>query len=544
MARIVAAPIFDTTPKDHLQPGVSIATLPLTDGVSFPVPDVTSGMVVGLPRDTVPAGSFADAKNARVGGDWIGSRPGTSEVGEKPDSYRVIGLFGVIHENGTKSLCRVTRGSFHVWNGSSWIPFNIIGGFSGTAFKSSATPLFDRLYLSPGDAEGIWEVNFSNRTVTRIQDAPSAKFLYTFAERVCAANIRKGAGGHSPNAVAWSANSNPIDWLSESSGEEQLIADDLGNEITGVGVIEDTAIIIRRHSIVHQTRQPFAIAPFRFDTVITGIGSDLPYTTVVTPYGVIFADSRTSDVYVYRPGSFPQSLAARDRLRGVLFENLAQSVHSVAAYDPGRDEYHLGLVWGEDNDLITRRWVCSGFKRGSPSWTYDDSPTITALGSVVPPSPYTTIDELSGTVDSLSGTIDRLSSRAVLPPTIYAGVDTGEVIEFGDYSGDWDGSPVEATFQSQNIGSLTNRRTLKDLEVVCSAPHGGAATVEIGREGAWKSKIVTFTVGSQNARVRMPKTSSTGDDLFWRIRTNAPGFKIYRWWARVMDKGPQAGGRQ
>ena len=392
-------------------------------------------------------------------------------------------------------------------------------------------------------------MDFLLRTVTRVADAPGGKFAVTFAERVILANIFASPGGHFPNAVQWSENSEPLDWTGEGAGFEDLISDSLGNEITGFVAMEQEAVLIRRQSIVHITRQPFNIAPFRFDTIIRGIGSDLPYTSVLTPLGIIFANAAQADVYLYRPGSFPVSLAAQHNqghLHGALFADLAQAQHSEATYDEHNGEYHLGLIWATDNELISRRWICN-IHRGYPVWSYDDSPTVTTLGAVLPPPAATTINALTGTINNLTGSIDSLSSRAVPTHRLYAGLATGEVIEFThDADHDWDGTEFEFTFQAPNIGSPSNRRTMKDLEVTCSIPVTGSVTVEQSKDNvAWSNTKTATRVGATpRQKVRLPKTQITGDDLWWRIRSTAPRFKIFSWWARMMDKGEQQGGQQ
>ena len=509
---------------------------------------MTAGMIQDVPRTAVPIGSGRVIENGRVRDDWVGIREGTGEVGTKPDSNRVIKVFSFVGEDLVRRICRVTQSTFHVWDGSSWTAFTVVGGFKGTAKRVTVSQLFGKVYLAFGISDGLWEVDFDLSTVTRVSEAPGGKFTISFAERVWVANLNKTVGGIFPSTIAGSANSDPQDWTGESAVEENLIADSLGNEITGFAALESHAVIVRRTSIHLMSRQPFALAPVRIDRVVNGIGSDLPYTTVVVPGGIIFADSRTQDVYFWRPGTLPESLAHRDdsHIHHLLYEDLAAATFAEATYDPSEGEYHLGLTWETDDDLITRRWICN-VHRGKPAWSYDDSPALTTLGVVLPPAVTTTIDDLSGTINALSGSIDSLSSRSVPSSALYAGVATGEVIEFSySHPLDWDSTEFEFTFQSPNLGSPSRRRTMKDLEVTCSIPVTGDVTIEQSKdESAWSnSKTASRTGASTRQKVRLPKTQITGDDLYWRIKTNASGFKIRSWWARMMEKGLQAGGQQ
>lgn len=547
MARPDAAPTLQTQERQHIRPGFSQSEIELDDGGIVEFPDVTGGMVDGLPRSLIPQNTFKVLKNARVRDDWVGVREGTDEVGTKPDSNRVIGVINFIGEDLVRKVCRVTQSTFHVWTGEQWNAFSVSGGFKGTAKRVSAAQLFGKMYLGFDVSDGIWEVDFDSRTVTQVSEAPGGKFLATFAERIFAANLFR-ADGRFPSAYAACVNSDPQDWDGETSVFNDLIADELGNEITGVVALTRELILVRRQSIVHVSRQPFGLAPVRADTVIKGYGSDLPYTTVRALNGIIFADSRTSSVYYYTPGSVPQPLTSREgpHIHELLFEDLANAQFAQGAWEPFNDEYHLGLVWTTDNDVITRRWVCS-FHHGTPVWTYDDSPTLSCIGTVLPPPDPTTIDELSGTINALSGSIDSLSSRAVPSPKLFAGTTTGEVIEFSyDHETEWDGAAMpECLIQSQNIGSISRRRVMKDLELKCSIPVDGSVTIEQSNDDStWtntKTEARTGATGFQS--VRLPKTQKTGEDLWWRLKTTAPKFRLHSWWARIKEKGLQQGGQ-
>jgi hypothetical protein len=555
MARTVGATIADITPIRNLQPGVSSAELPLTDGGVVEVFNVTSGMVDNLPRDQIPVSSAKVIKNGRVRDGWCGRREGTGEVGTKPDSNRIIGIVSIVKEDGTKLICRISSDAFHVWDGVTWTNYIInegaFSGFSGSGIRVTASQLFEKMYFVVGENGGLWEVDFTAQTVTRVSAGPSGRFTVSFAERILIAHTKNAVNGYRPNGVSWSKNADGTDWSDSSAGSEDLIATELGNQITGLIALESVTVVVRRVSIVHISRQPFAIAPFRFTTVASGVGSDLPYTTVKVSNGIVFADSATRDVYFYRPGDIPRSLTKSkggegSNVYGLLYSDLATTEFAEATYDPAKDEYHLGLSWTTDNNTLARRWIC-GLGGRAPVWTYDDSPIATTIGSVLPPPATTRIDDLSGTINDLTGPIDQLSSRETIDPHIYAGTATGEVIEFSfDYAADWNTVVFEFLFQSQNLGSTSRRRTMKDLEVTCSIPVTGSVTIEQSKDAAtWtNTKTASYTGASTLQKVRLPKTQITGDDLFWRIRATARQFKFYSWWARMMEKGLQVGGQQ
>ena len=359
-----------------------------------------------------------------------------------------------------------------------------------------------------------------------------AKFVVNFFDRVVAAFLKEPVGGVFSSGIAWSVNGDAYDWTGEGSGFQDLGDEDLGNPITGMVAFEELAIVLRKKSIHHITRQPFSIAPFRFQEVIRGIGSDIPFTTVAVPGGVIFADSRTQDVYLYEPGSLPKSLGAG--LNRQLFLDLKRASRCEATYDPYEAEYHLGIVETSTSHSFTRVWV---YNLRSGAWSYDDGPPACTLGVTLRSQLGLTIDDAPGTINSNSSPINEASGLTHTFPTLHKGTLDGNVVEYNNVvTGDYEGTQYELTFSSPNIGDLVRDRTLQEVHLNVETNLGGTATLELSvDETTWREqKSVSMTISTRtvkNAR------SISGHDLFWRLKTTARGFKLYYWWARVLE-GP------
>lgn len=539
MARSDAAPI-ELASTTGLAPGVGYQTIGWAEGLQGGVvtaTDLRAGMVTSLPREQRGVNSFAYVLNGRMREGWVGTREGTLELGTKPDSNPVRKLFGFVDKELSFKLCRITESSFHVWNGSSWRGFTINdGGFSASE-RWSVAQLFGKVYLANG-VDPLWEVDFTSEEINQVPDSPRAKFVATFAGRLVTGNLLEST--RQPAKLKWCARLEPHDWTGTGSGEENLVETDLGNEINGLVALGNQLVVLRRISIEHLTQQPFAIAPFRFTTILQGTGCDLPFSAVRVPGGVMYGSLQERAVMLYSPGSRPQRLS--DHVQDTIFPATISSTEVDAAYDFSWGEYHLGFQGASEPGNFAEAWVVNR----SGAWAKDDGPNVSAMGAEILPSDGTTIDELAGTIDALVGSIDRLSPATGTRVSLVQGTETGEVI-YGSYTTptDWDGSEFTFELRSQNLGSISQRRTLKDLEVTIVTPVGcDVSLAHSVDEETWRnSKTTTFTGDSVLQRIRLPKTQTTGDDLWWRLQSSGQ-VRVFSWWARIMEKGLQAGGQQ
>lgn len=546
MARLQAPSAQETLPPAERDLGFQFSELPYGE---LEVSSVVDGMLNRVPRDEVPQGSGRVILNGRVRDDWTGRRPGTVIFGPtKPNSNPVLAVITFVGENGTVYFCRLTATSFHVLgaNQSIWLAFDIededgaATTFGGAIARFSFAQFFDNLFISDDAQNRLWFVDFVQSKVKRIKGAPRGRYITMFGERIIAANLRRFVGGVRPGSVQWPVNADPFDWEGLGSGNEDLAAQNIGDEITGLFGLERELIILRRRSIWHGTRQPFAAAPFRFLSVIDNIGCDLPHSAVRVPTGLIFADQRTRDVYFYQPGARPQPLGAA--VNRDLFDDIGRLDFAQGSYDPFEKEYHLGIATS-DGANISRVWVYSLEKE---AWTLDIEPEITALGIVSLPGVSPIIDELIGTIDAQfpepTGAIDDYREAGGLRPALLKGTASGDVILHTPLAGeDYDNCQYRFVFRSPNVGSPLRRRTVKDLSLRIEASLAGDYALGILKTEDPPNYAVVKEgeVPTGRSNLRLPKKSVTGDDLFWELQTNAPGFRLFSWWIRILEKGQQ-----
>lgn len=514
-------------PRENLSTGFQFETLP-QDVIE--VAELTNGMVSALPRTRIPNGAFLVAKNARVESDGIRRRDGTSQYVAKFDSNPILLLVGTVNGQGNARLIRVTpNGVQYSLAGGSFLAYTNGSGvsWSGIELRPSVTTFLNDIYL--GGFQSLLRLEDSTKTVQVVADAPNgARFLTTFAERVIAANI-----GGSSSLIAWSANGAPTDWTSISAGEENLILapSDTGDAITGLFSMEGALVILRRASIWAASRQPFAAQPFRFDAVHSGIGCDLPYSAVRVPGGIIFADYRTRGVYFYQLGGIPQRIS--QPIDDQLFTGLEEPSWVQGSFDWRTLTYKLGIAGS--SKTFTRIWHFNMLN--GPSWTYDDGPSARSMGTHIIDETGVFIDSLSGDIDDLVGSIDSLSRVGYDFTPLYGRAD-GEVLA-EDEEIDWDfgGTAFEFEAISPNVGSVSRRRTIMDLMLTVDYVRSGSITLEHSVDkSTWRN---TKTVVLSGDRVGMRKTSTTGNDLYWRIKATSSDVKLMAWWLRFGEKSLQ-----
>lgn len=506
-------------------------------------PHLLGGMVKSMTRDQLSLASGEVVRNMRIREEDLRRRPGTALFGGSlPNAEPVLGIVMFINEAGDVWLIRITQNAFHVANASvaGWTEYEIINAEDGVgSFPKSArlsyAQFFESLYIADG-VNRIWEVNFGQQKVRELKDAPRTQFIMTFAERIVAANINQFFGGVRPSGVAWPVNADPRDWTGLGSGNEDLAMHDVGDAIAGLVSLENDALIIRRNSIWVMSRQPFEAPVFRFRQLMHGIGCDLPYSITRVPGGVIWADQRSREVYLFSLSEGPQRLASP--VNEELFEDLKNLSFAQGVWDPFEREYHLALAFDTDGDELTRTWVLDLERR---AWIFDDSPTISTLGVVSLPGEGVAIDDLVGTIDAQVVEIDEYGEDVGITPSLFKGITTGQVIkQTYDAENDWDGTVFEGEFHSQNFGSQTNRRSIKDLALRVVAENGGDVLLEERADESWRfTKTTELSASGLIQNVRIPRKGPTGNDLFWRVRTTAPGVKLKSYWVRLLEKSRQ-----
>ncbi len=531
MARLTASPAIKVEQPDEVKKGFPFEDLP--DGL-LEVLDVTSGIVTNLTRDRLPVGSSLSIINGRIRENWIGRRGGYADYITKPDSnlvMKIVGFNGIQNENW---LVRVANGGIHATQTTTgWT------ALSGSAYSSfarvSSSQMLGSLYLASPEKK-IIKIDFEDTSFAEVSEAPIARFITPFADRLVAAYIYSTSDGVLPFGLAWSENADPIDWTGFGAGTENLIQhpSDTGDEITGIFGYGSVMIILRERSIWHATRQPFQTAPMQFIPIITNQGCDMPYTAVRTVdengklTGIMFADHRTNGVFSYTPGSRPQRLSRP--IEDFLFTGIVNQQRAEAIYDARNQEFHLGYSTASATPFNMDTYRV--FSQQTGGWTTDDSPTATTFGVISDIGAPTMIDGLTGFIDDLTGVIDDLSGVFIRDQILLKCGTAGEVQQESMSTA---GSHV-FTWTSQNIGAISRRRLLKVFQLLISATASGNTILQWSKDNSTWTTIKTIADVSSLSKIGSKKGVS-GDNIYWRVTSLAKEFRMTEWWAKILERG-------
>jgi hypothetical protein len=344
------------------------------------------------------------------------------------------------------------------------------------------------------------------------------------------------------------------------AGTENLVTSpsDTGDEITGIFAFEQVMVIFRERSIWHATRQPFATAPFRFFPVTTEIGCDMPYTITRIAGGIVWTDYRTRGIYYYRPGIQPIKLS--DAIEDENFlSDLIWPEGAEAAYDPVQKEYILGYPTNADVKLTLNAWWIGNFEawvenERAPGWTRDTGPPSPFISVVDDVGSQIMIDDLVGFIDAQNppptGVIDDYLVVEARDSIVLKGGPTTGIndfhIYFYDESSNFDPGIVATgptmTLVTQDLVPTQGRRTLQEwwgkIEAVTDdfggVPGSPSTTFQILIDNKppkdAKSQLVA---GLLKAGF---KNNFSGDRMRIQIVCRAGGFRLYEWWAKVVDK--------
>jgi hypothetical protein len=563
MSRTRFGPVRETLDEGANLRGSAYSNLPMGE---IEVVDLTPAMHVGLTRDKLPAGAGMEVKNGRTRHNWVGRRPGTYEPIEQPDNDIVLKVFTVYLDQDRRWLVRVTRNNIHATRSlDGWHQFT--GTPVGYDLKIDATQFQENLYIA-SQAKRLIRVDFRSQSYKEVATAPKALFVTSFADRLVCANVLDPFSGWTGTRLQWSANGFPEIWddlEDESAGFVNLDSapSDYGDEITGLFPVGGSLLVLRERSVWIAERQPIASDPFRFTPLVLGIGCDLPHTGAVVPGGVMWADRKTRAVYYWAPGRLPERVSGA--ITTELFEDIDETSWIEGAYDPYEHEYHLGLNVPKllvdyhcqfvDTRFLTKTWVWNLDTRG---WCYDVGPIASTIGHVVGVDDLVYIDELTGVIDAQvadsgddlkpnpSGWIDDwgYDPEDTFQPALYKGTPTGEVITYSwNAQHDFDCARFEFLWQSQNMGHPVNQRTLSDLRVRASALQHGYSIIEYSKDDVlWKQQKTLRPHALERVERHGCGRVFSGADLWWRVRSDSPGFRMYEFWARMLEKSRHRAG--
>ena len=203
--------------------------------------DFFFGMNDRIPPHLLPKGVFQLIENALVGNNKIEKRLGTNNIADSLGAFAILGLSAFEPSGGTKRMIACLNGSanaqLYSWTGSG--AFSAIGSANLTIDKQMNFIQASNYLFGFNGAE---VVDYDGTTVTRNRSGvPQATFGVWFHNYLFTANTSSN-----PSRLQWSDLGDPITFTAANFFD---VNPNDGDEITGLGIINDELYVFKKNSI-------------------------------------------------------------------------------------------------------------------------------------------------------------------------------------------------------------------------------------------------------------------------------------------------------
>lgn len=388
---------------------------------------INRGMDLSMDPADLPNGMLTLAKNATVYLDRTYATPGNVPITPtKPDSNPILVYTGWKRFSGSTELIRITKDKIYKNSGVSWTEV------TGTALTGNDT---DRIrWITTADLttdyfiytnNGVDEIQVTNSALTTHADlgnAPKARYICAFFNRIVAANIR--GGSPNPILLMWSGDLNFDEWnptndISAGSMPLMEAQADFSDAITGLFSFATVMLILRERSLWTVTKRPVASNPFIATAAFPSVGCDTPNSATQTRNGICWYDGRANQVYLYEVGGSPQPIG--DPIKDLISSSITDKNKIHASYDVEKDTYILTIP----SSLSTTTRIFK-YNITNRAWTYDEIDNAYGVFHLDGAQPGILINALPGTINSLTGTINSLQGQ-IQPASTYYGMTDGDI---------------------------------------------------------------------------------------------------------------------
>jgi hypothetical protein len=449
---------------------------------------VHGGVNISKSPAEIEEGESPNASDVRFGEGGISTDYPVSQLGSASGAAgdkTIIGLAEFTKKNlpGNNRLVRMRPGGWDRWDGTSWLALG--GTLSGLATDRVYSVVMQDKLIVANRVNKLKSWNgLDGSSVTDLSaDSPIAWFITPIGNRLMAARVDIG-GETDPYGVKWSADGNIANWTSQSLGAgggtlEPEVRGAGPDFIMGLSAVETAAVILRQKSIVLGTRTGIGSQPFRFATVIMGLGTEAPYTVVNAgqAIGVIFLGSDLN-VYLFDTRSAPIPIG--DPIHLFLKSQIQNPELCAGCMDLKSLKYWLlikreatlpDMAWIFDvgEYVVNKRlsWVRRDLSDGFASIAF----ARTAL-------------QTAPVVNSVNDVVNTVGIRvndyglSVAEETIVLGGSLG-VVKYVDET-QFLGT---GTWESKMLGKAERSTLLDRTFLICSSPTGAVAEISISTDG-------------------------------------------------------------
>lgn len=474
---------------------------------------ISGGMVSSIDPADIANNQLIEAVNVRVRYDKTSRRCGHNAItGSGTINSPVQDIFQFKRDDGSRYTIKIhASGAVQYENGGVWTTATGNTG-GGVNDHYQATTIKDRFIISVNGQGKLKELVIGTNTLQDLStSAPVARYVTSAFNRVVGANIP----GISSSQIAWSADGVPNEFdplVNETAGTGPLMdsPSDLGDPISGILSVENLLFIPRENSLWLATKQPIPSNPFYFQSAVSGIGCNAPFSVTRILKGAAFADTRTGTVWHYGFGGMPEPIGRL--VETAIFRNLSDPTKIVGSFDPSNYEYSL-MVPTSTPDFV-RIWT---YNFVTKTWVYDEIANVTTIADFPYAFASATFDDLIGTMDALSGTMSTLGSSSVI---------TNSSRLFGKKDGTM--AQEDATTLTDAGTAYTSKVTFKELKI----PEDDVYVAEIRFEyqaSVIGSIILSYSKDGGNTWIAAKTfATTTGKPLIGRFQKNIKA-RRFRW---------------
>lgn len=424
--------------------------MPIEGSSAKPLPDDTllaeavmnGGMVTVIDPADLKSNQFQLVKNARIRFDKTSRRPGKTAYGPtKPTSTSIKKLFGYRKDLVTNYRLRFTELDIYYTDEGSWT--QLTGDLNNDSDDFYTIAQVEEILVFVNNGKNrIQKIDLDAGTFSDLGEvAPFAKCVTGFSNRVFAANL--GDTLEAASSGAWSGDLNFTEFdgaVDPSAGISPITegAKDIADPFVFVQGFTSVMAMVRENSLWLCTKIPSATNPFNFYQAVPGYGTTAPNSCTIGKQQLIIFDPRSKNCFAFKLDGSIEEIGTP--IEDQFLDNVDNPMAFQGEYSKFFNEYYLraeGKLWT--------------FNFNTKAWQYDEIEDVSHIAVVDVYSPYTSIDDLTGTIDDLVGTIDDLSVTPVAQQTLMFGYENGDVTIEDEQADDDNGDTYDFEVRSKKF---------------------------------------------------------------------------------------------
>jgi hypothetical protein len=290
----------------------------------------TLGMWVTPAAEKIPLDASPDMLNCSIYGGLLRKRPGFALFPDTMTALAVDGVTGIFScqdESNTTHAYATTALDLFKYNGTDWIACT--GTLSGSAFDRFTWAVSQNTVLFCQGVDPVQRVPFSTTYADLDANAPPAKYLERFANRIHIAYTNEG-GGARPFRIRRPVAADHTNWTGVGSGFVDMAEHPY--HLKNIRKLGPLLAVYTERSILLATRTSNPAAPAAYEPAVEDQGLLAPHSLQARSDVHLFLG--LDDFYSYTGGK-PQNIAPmiRDLVFGTLNAGALDVFFSTIRYD-------------------------------------------------------------------------------------------------------------------------------------------------------------------------------------------------------------------